>query len=262
MSTVTSFSAVDVERYRRLRAAGQRLNSRISATVPREAFYAIGEAIGILRNGTLVFEDEGTMSVLMDCCIYDWIKDGKTVVQRYAESQAPPAGTDEHYLLQAYLRATFRILLPKSFLPGAGAQCRDALLKEDIFLMDLGLSQGTSTGADSLLAARTIPLGDYWMTSGAALPTSSVAIAAAKLILEHEELQSSDIPDSSTIALAMVRTSLEFGAAQRIRYQNIQSQSEDTGDHSTPRLAAGVPGRNSPCPCGSGKRYKRCCGAR
>src|ERR1700694_1056925 len=40
-------------RYRRLRAVGQRLNSRISGTVPREAFYAIGGAIGILRNGTL-----------------------------------------------------------------------------------------------------------------------------------------------------------------------------------------------------------------
>ncbi|MBU0492709.1 MAG: SEC-C domain-containing protein [Chloroflexi bacterium] len=27
-------------------------------------------------------------------------------------------------------------------------------------------------------------------------------------------------------------------------------------------LMARVPGRNSPCPCGSGKRYKRCCGAK
>ena len=28
------------------------------------------------------------------------------------------------------------------------------------------------------------------------------------------------------------------------------------------RTAGGVKiGRNSPCPCGSGKRYKRCCGA-
>jgi len=23
----------------------------------------------------------------------------------------------------------------------------------------------------------------------------------------------------------------------------------------------GVPGRNEPCPCGSGKKYKKCCGA-
>lgn len=34
-----------------------------------------------------------------------------------------------------------------------------------------------------------------------------------------------------------------------------------------PKLRAGsvraprMPGRNEPCPCGSGKKYKRCCGA-
>ncbi|MCA9676704.1 MAG: SEC-C domain-containing protein [Myxococcales bacterium] len=25
--------------------------------------------------------------------------------------------------------------------------------------------------------------------------------------------------------------------------------------------AAAAPARNAPCPCGSGKKYKRCCGA-
>ena len=29
-----------------------------------------------------------------------------------------------------------------------------------------------------------------------------------------------------------------------------------------PIKADGVPGRNDPCPCGSGKKYKKCCGAR
>ncbi len=28
-----------------------------------------------------------------------------------------------------------------------------------------------------------------------------------------------------------------------------------------PLTAAGQPGRNDPCPCGSGKKYKKCCGA-
>ena len=27
-----------------------------------------------------------------------------------------------------------------------------------------------------------------------------------------------------------------------------------------PRLSEGRPGRNDPCPCGSGKKYKKCCG--
>lgn len=29
----------------------------------------------------------------------------------------------------------------------------------------------------------------------------------------------------------------------------------------TRRLATAAPGRNAPCPCGSGRKYKRCCGA-
>jgi preprotein translocase subunit SecA len=35
------------------------------------------------------------------------------------------------------------------------------------------------------------------------------------------------------------------------------------GDHGKKRAVAGSRkiGRNAPCPCGSGKKYKRCCGA-
>ena len=29
----------------------------------------------------------------------------------------------------------------------------------------------------------------------------------------------------------------------------------------TPRVNAAKVGRNDPCPCGSGKKYKKCCGA-
>nr|WP_238346205.1 SEC-C metal-binding domain-containing protein [Luteimonas saliphila] len=28
-----------------------------------------------------------------------------------------------------------------------------------------------------------------------------------------------------------------------------------------PRRREAVPGRNDPCPCGSGRKYKKCCGA-
>ncbi len=32
-------------------------------------------------------------------------------------------------------------------------------------------------------------------------------------------------------------------------------------DHHEPHVATDEPGRNAPCPCGSGKKYKKCCGA-
>jgi preprotein translocase subunit SecA len=33
-------------------------------------------------------------------------------------------------------------------------------------------------------------------------------------------------------------------------------------DHAWPAASEGKVGRNDPCPCGSGKKYKKCCGAR
>jgi hypothetical protein len=46
----------DVERYKRLRSLGKDLNHRMVQTIPRETPYAVGEAIGILHKGVLVFQ--------------------------------------------------------------------------------------------------------------------------------------------------------------------------------------------------------------
>src|SRR5207245_6795016 len=81
----------------------------------------------------------------------------------------PPApGTEEHELLQAYLQAKYRIVVPQSRVQGAGAYFVDLLSAEELFIMDIGLSQ---TPLDVAYATRTIPLGQFWMTGGAGLPT-------------------------------------------------------------------------------------------
>ncbi|MPM47121.1 Protein translocase subunit SecA [bioreactor metagenome] len=51
------------------------------------------------------------------------------------------------------------------------------------------------------------------------------------------------------------------------RTQVLKVTGESHGDDSEPvkkkpaKAAAGKVGRNDPCPCGSGKKYKKCCGA-
>ena len=40
------------------------------------------------------------------------------------------------------------------------------------------------------------------------------------------------------------------------------SGEEDTAAPRTPAKAQPRVGRNDPCPCGSGKKYKKCCGAK
>jgi hypothetical protein len=261
MSTALSFTTADVERYKRLRSVAKYLNQQIVKTIPKEAMEDIGRAIGIFRDGKIYLETEDLSSVLMDCCIYDWVKGGKTVLQRFVETQTPPVGTDEHYLLQAYLRAKFCVLIPKDLVPGAGVQCWDSLSKQDLFIMDRGFSHSSSTDELPPLATRTIPLGDYWMTGGAALPTGSSAIAVAMKMRDNQELLSASVLESSLIPLAIIRASLECGMAQRIRYQDIPGELEHRNGIRPSPPPRDVLSRNSSCPCGSGKRYKRCCGA-
>lgn len=220
--TETSFypHREDVERYRRFRALSTALNHRILKTVPRRAYEEIGDALGIRRNGVLVFDNEDVTGVLMDCCIYDWLENGKNVVQRYAETVVPPPETDESYVLQAMVRAGYRVLLPRSAVPGAGLYCKDILNGGELFLMDLAISLSFPCDGGAL-ATRTIPLGEFWMTSGAALPIDSETdVLGAMRQLERD--RRAPPRDSSIVALSIVRACLAAGAADHVVYARVR----------------------------------------
>jgi hypothetical protein len=207
----------DVERYQRLRALAANLNQRIMKAIPRRALDEVGEAIGIRRDGILVFGSMDMMSVLVDCCLYDWFQDGKNVVQRYAKAHPPKPGTDDGYLLQACLQAKYRVLVVQSAVPGAGLHCQDVLNNEGLFLMDLALSQ-SAKHVNAAFATRTIPLGEYWMTGGAGLPINSkkAALDALARIAGGGKPQLPEGPGS--VALWIVRACLAAGAADHVSY--------------------------------------------
>jgi len=218
----TSFSPTrqDVERYRSLRAVSMELNHRILKTIPRQALDEIGDALGIRRNGALVFDSEDMTSVMMDCCLYDWYENGKNLVQRYAETHPAPPETDESYLLQACLQAKYRILMARSAVPGAGIHCQDVLNGGDLFLMDLAMSQNIPC-VNAAVATRTIPLGEYWMTSGAGLPVSSkesILDALRRIDNEHHN----PLAGPGGVTLSIARACLAAGAADYITYESLE----------------------------------------
>ena len=269
MSLKLSFipSSSDVERYQRLRRRARDLNHRILKTIPRIALHEVGEAIGILHRGALVFNSEDETHIHMDCCLYDWMQNGKNLVEKYAENHPVAPGTEEEELLHAYLQAQYRIVIPQSAVQGAGAYSVDLLSAEEVFIMDIGLSFNP---LDVAYATRTIPLGQFWITSGAALPTGRTTIENAIDRLNKERLLvDGKFTDPHKATLILVRTLLEDGASRYIAYEDAENHQEprfhrkrDGADAPEQRVSAYTPGRNSPCPCGSGKRYKRCCGAK
>ena len=64
------------------------------------------------------------------------------------------------------------------------------------------------------------------------------------------------------LCMVQIRREEEVQKIEEKRRQDyIMSRGEDTPAPATIRREAAKVGRNDPCPCGSGKKYKRCCGA-
>jgi hypothetical protein len=169
MGIAKTITWADVEAYQRLREAGRRLTTRMTKTIPGAAYREIGTALGIYRKGVLVFDTEDVAAVLADCCLHDWIHDGRNLVEQYCLDHPAPPDSDDAYLLRAYQQARFRVLVAGSIAPGAGIECADTLSGERFFLTDISLSN-CARNSRTLFATRTVPLDGYWMTTGAGLP--------------------------------------------------------------------------------------------
>lgn len=216
MSNLYSPTPQDVERHRKLRAVAAALNQRIIDTIPRRTVGEVADAIGIRHDGVLALDTEDVSSVLMDCCLYDWYENGRNVVGRYVETHPEPPGTDEGFLLSAYLQAKYRILVVRSTVRGAGLHCHDVLNREELFLMDIALSQ--TAPCDAALATRTIPLGGHSMTSGAGLPVASRE-ASLRMLERLEMERPKAVYGPGGLALLIVRVCLAAGAGHHVRYE-------------------------------------------
>jgi hypothetical protein len=85
-----------------------------------------------------------------------------------------------------------------------------------------------------------------------------------RMVPEERPLGELPPQERSNVTAMIIRNCLRGKAAAQMRY------ADENGSHiggslaapAPPRLlrAAAVPGRNDPCPCGSGKKYKKCCG--
>jgi len=63
------------------------------------------------------------------------------------------------------------------------------------------------------------------------------------------------------LCLVQIRREEEVARIEEKQRQNyIMSRGEDTPTATTVKREAAKVGRNDPCPCGSGKKYKKCCG--
>jgi hypothetical protein len=252
--------------YRRVRQVGVQLNHKLVASLNKEIIETAGKRLGIFKNGTLVFDSEDEVSVLMDYAIHNMRVDGQNAVERYLD-KSPPPDSAEMAFLKTLLEAYYSIFQVVKSEPGVGVSVRDLLRRDDdTFIADVGFS--FSAPKNNVLATRVIPLEEprIFMTGGAALPVSSATLSRIMNSLNRTFGEATVYTrltrdQESDLAAMMIRICLESGMSSYIDYGSDAEEPSRSKRSIDPREVRRA-NRNDPCPCGSGRKFKACCGRR
>ena len=252
-----------VNRYRQFRQITLKLHSTLPEYLSKRAFNECGKKLGIMRNDTLIFNDEQDMAVLMDYCIYDYRENGVNAVSRYLTDSEIAADSDEYKVLKAMSESFYTLVQVEDVLPGVGVRVNDLLGDKQFLLIDIGFSNTAERGV--VIATRILRFEDFVMTSGAALPIDGQTLSEIfDLAVEHYGSEDGnyidlDMQEKSDLTATIIRLCLRNDTNSQIFYEDVP---EDIGIEplTAPVRAGPRIGRNGPCPCGRGKNYKRCCG--
>jgi hypothetical protein len=136
----------------------------------------------------------------------------------------------------------------------------DIFYNRRYFLADIGFSQTTVEGV--IMSSRVISLDDFIMTTGAALPVDLGVMVKLDEWLKEMCKSAQDRPkttreEDAEVAAKSISLCLQSEGAHRISYQSVDQDAHDGAASLADKTHVG---RNDPCPCGSGKKYKKCCG--
>jgi hypothetical protein len=249
--------------YRRLRELGVKLNKALVHSLSREELEEGSRRLGILREGTLVLDSEDELAVLMDYCIYDIYRGGRNAVERML-AESPPSDPEERALLEAKSRAYYSVFQVTDAERGVGVIVEDTLRGGTHFMADV--SFGDTARKGYLLAGRVIAMDAFLMSTGAMLPVAGRGAQRLADVLEHEVPRDTDFTrltpaQQADLTTQMIRACLEGGAAEHITYAT-PGEAPERGRWSFEQPGRVRANRNDPCPCGSGRKYKSCCGKR
>ena len=259
-----------VGRYKELRAKARPISNALAKSLGKDVIGDVARKLGMLNGKEILLETEDEIVVLMDTGIFDIRRDGENAVERFLRERPPAEGTDERLILETMRSAWHSIFQVQSAERGVGVQFLDVLRDEERFVWDIGFSHTAQPGA--LMAARLYSPGEITMTTGAALPVYPELVKelppklAPCLDPGAGLLDLSDPQTASDVAITLIAAYVRSGASASIRYEETRNVAQVArqlnAGHSPPRLSGKVKvGRNDPCPCGSGKKYKKCCGS-
>ena len=250
------------ERYPRLKRIRRDWNDQLVKMVSKEEMERCATLLGFMgKEGVLIFDCEEDAEVLYDFAIHECARNGTNAPQRLLARADPGMDPDARRVLQGLASARFGLYMVEQRLEGCGARVRNTIQNEVHEVVDVGLSQTASPGA--LFVGRLIDVGGFWISTGAVVPVlpEDIERAAPRLRALDEDTRKG-APNAEVRFKAMLMETACRARAYRehgdLIPRSLGKMPARPQKPSRPRR----PSRNGPCPCGSGKRYKSCCGAR
>jgi len=251
-----------LERYRQLRATVRELHSELLDSLPKDTLTRCSRKLGFMVGDTLVFENEDESSVLMDYCLYQGWSGQHNAISRFLAKQPYDPGSDERVLLEAMSHARYSLLQVESVAKGVGVNCRDLLRGDGGSIVDEGLGNTASEGV--VFGCHLVVLPELSMTTGATLPIDANTLEDIMNALEggaqgigQVDFNNLNPQEQAELSSIIIRCAVARGASSRI---TMVGRRRRPGGRPPERSTVSRPSRNDPCPCGSGKKYKRCCG--
>ncbi len=226
-----------------------------------EEIAAAADALGMRHGKTIELETEDEIAVLMDYAIYNLFREGSNAVDRMLAENPPPEGSPEKRLLLSQQKSHYTIFQVESRIPGFGVEGVEGSAQTPVMLVDVGFSMTARPGA--AMATRIHSPGEgWWMTTGAALPMTQEAESRIFHELDGHLRRFHSQPSEQDRTTIIIRACVAAGASQQIAYASFGKGKTIIPQRGATPIGGGPKiGRNDPCPCGSGKKYKKCCGA-
>lgn len=245
-----------IARYRAVRATNIQLNQLLVNRLSKDVVDEGADRLRMKQNGVIVLDSEDEMAVLMDYCIHDIRRNGCNAVEQYLIDSPPDPDSDEMECLRAKQHAIYSLFNVEKTQPGFGVIVRDLFSNETIQVVDIGLSSSAVPGA--FLVSRLMTYADFSMTNGATLPIGIVPAGDQTEIISKLVASIPRTADGELDFAPLIRSILKNDHMDNVRYRDPEESLAGRPSNSR-RSRSGKIGRNSPCPCGSGNKYKRCC---
>lgn len=260
--------------YRALRRAEGAVMQSLCNVLPEAAFDATASRLGFTGQRPQRMHLCET-SMVCEQTLFHYRPDGRNVIENVAEESPPPEGSLEFLWLRALLDSYYTVLLIRESIPGFGLRGTDFFSGEERIIGDLAMSRTAKPG--SAVLARLIPISTFWGISASSFApfededglnrirsyweTTFPGVSDVRQLNRHQsrEFDRYLIRTVATLDSVFFAFSAgDFGNRFPQMYEPDPSSVavvSVTSNTRRPRI-----GRNDICPCGSGKKYKRCCG--